>query len=184
MKTFRIFRAAADSELKAVHTFRNALLTFGSIFSLYYFIFRDPVIFHWGYGSCITSASLINFYWCQKLKNMTLSDKNRTRAKMFKLCAMKSAISFLFGFILWNVDYRCCDQVTWLKNALKPFGISDLAELHAWWHLITALSGTWYMHGAVVLLQIRSEKGEFENIEVRSCLRGTIPVIFNLDKVK
>lgn len=52
----------------------------------------------------------------------------------------------LLAFALWNVDVHLCQQ---LRNIRLVFGrpMDAFLQLHAWWHLLTALGLVWFVTG-------------------------------------
>jgi len=59
------------------------------------------------------------------------------RRKLLRIARFGGA-SFLFGFILWNIDRRACGPLTTAKRAIGlPWGF--FLELHGWWHCLTGI---------------------------------------------
>lgn len=52
----------------------------------------------------------------------------------------------LLAFALWNIDVHLCQQ---LRNIRLVFGrpMDAFLQLHAWWHLLTALGLVWFVTG-------------------------------------
>jgi len=66
-----------------------------------------------------------------------------TTDQTFRFFLPIGIISYGFGFFLWNVDNHFCEQLRQLREKVFPF--SPLFELHAWWHLFTALGTYLYI---------------------------------------
>lgn len=50
----------------------------------------------------------------------------------------------MFGYILWQLDFIFCPQLTTVKRMIGlPWGF--LLELHAWWHILTAIGAHTFM---------------------------------------
>lgn len=50
----------------------------------------------------------------------------------------------LFGYVLWQIDFRYCAQLTQLKRAVgMPW--SFVFEFHGWWHILTAVGAYSFM---------------------------------------
>lgn len=53
-------------------------------------------------------------------------------------------VCFLFGYLLWQLDFIYCSQLTAWKRALgMPWGF--LLEFHGWWHGLTAVGAYVFM---------------------------------------
>eukprot|EP00794_Sanderia_malayensis_P011350 gene11350-12534_t len=44
-----------------------------------------------------------------------------------------SVSSYLFGFVLWNIDNNFCPHMRHAREALPSF-VKPITQLHAWWH--------------------------------------------------
>jgi len=49
----------------------------------------------------------------------------------------KGVLSFVAGFLVWNLDNQFCDILESWRESL-PFFIGALLQGHAWWHLVSA----------------------------------------------
>jgi dihydroceramidase len=56
----------------------------------------------------------------------------RTIARLFGT----GAVTFLAGFLVWNLDNIFCSQLTAWKNLVGWPG-AFLLEGHSWWHILT-----------------------------------------------
>lgn len=51
---------------------------------------------------------------------------------------------FVFGYLLWQLDFIFCTELTTLKRTVGlPWGF--LLELHGWWHILTAIGAYIFM---------------------------------------
>jgi len=51
---------------------------------------------------------------------------------------------FIFGYLLWQLDFIYCAQLTTWKRAIgMPW--SFLLEFHGWWHILTAIGAYVFM---------------------------------------
>ena len=51
---------------------------------------------------------------------------------------------FLFGYLLWQLDFIYCSELTSLKRAIgMPW--SFVLEFHGWWHIFTAIGAHVFM---------------------------------------
>jgi dihydroceramidase len=65
----------------------------------------------------------------------------------------------VFGYLLWQLDFLLCSELTALKRILNlPWGF--LLELHGWWHVLTAIGAHTFMYMVDVLTR---ERFEFSN---------------------
>ncbi|KAL1589436.1 hypothetical protein WHR41_01865 [Cladosporium halotolerans] len=64
--------------------------------------------------------------------------------RMLKWLSIFGAVCFLFGYLLWQLDFIYCSQLTAWKRALgMPWGF--LLEFHGWWHGLTAVGAYVFM---------------------------------------
>lgn len=50
----------------------------------------------------------------------------------------------VFGYVLWQIDFRYCGELTQLKRAIgMPW--SFVFEFHGWWHILTAVGAFTFM---------------------------------------
>lgn len=50
----------------------------------------------------------------------------------------------VFGYVLWQVDFRYCSELTQQKRAVgMPW--SFVFEFHGWWHVLTAAGAYTFM---------------------------------------
>lgn len=50
----------------------------------------------------------------------------------------------VFGYVLWQIDFRYCTELTKLKRAIgMPW--SFVFEFHGWWHILTAIGAFTFM---------------------------------------
>lgn len=53
-------------------------------------------------------------------------------------------VCFLFGYLLWNLDFIYCSELTAWKRAMgMPW--SFVLEFHGWWHFFTAVGAYVFM---------------------------------------
>lgn len=73
----------------------------------------------------------------------------RGRGKL-RRAALIGGISFVSGYLLWLIDRFACGSLTRAKHALGlPWAF--ILELHAWWHVLTAIGAYVYIVLADVL---------------------------------
>jgi dihydroceramidase len=68
----------------------------------------------------------------------------------------------VFGYLLWQMDFIFCAELTVLKRKLGiPWGF--LLELHGWWHVLTAIGAHTFMYMVEVLTreQVESPGDDF-----------------------
>jgi dihydroceramidase len=53
------------------------------------------------------------------------------------------------AFVLWLIDRHVCENLRYARNLIgSPW--SSFLQLHAWWHLLTALGLVWFIAGLVL----------------------------------
>jgi len=112
---------------EGAHNLRTAfILIFVSItVSLGYILVKTPTFFLWSYGLLAALLFLLNMRGCIKHKG------SRT------LLAW-SVISYMFGFLLWNIDNEMCYDVRDLRERTPTF-LRPMTQLHAWWHFFAGI---------------------------------------------
>ncbi|OBW64702.1 MAG: Elongation factor G, mitochondrial [Aureobasidium pullulans] len=69
---------------------------------------------------------------------------------------------FVFGYLLWQLDFIFCTELTAIKRVVgMPWGF--LLEFHGWWHILTAVGAHTFMIMIDVLTRDRVEllEGDF-----------------------
>ena len=88
------------------------------------------------------------------------------------------------AFALWNVDNVWCDRLRTLRDKIPLIG--PMMQMHAWWHLLTMISGT-HTIVAVITAWCKENYGKDEDDGVRwqmkSICNGIIPWI-SIESVK
>jgi dihydroceramidase len=72
--------------------------------------------------------------------------KSRLYRPLFRTTQLTSTFvgCFLFGYLLWQLDFIFCPQLTAWKRAMgMPWGF--LLEFHGWWHVLTAIGAYVFM---------------------------------------
>ncbi|KAF5368613.1 hypothetical protein D9758_002205 [Tetrapyrgos nigripes] len=119
----------------------GSLVLFDILFSLSYYIYRNPVYHQVIFAIMILScASRITYLlkW-SPVRSRIPDDKKRKVASLYTT----GAIIFAVGFFIWNLDNIFCDALTRLKLSIG-WPAAFLLEGHSWWHFLTGL-GTYYM---------------------------------------
>lgn len=62
----------------------------------------------------------------------------------------RAAVFLIVAFAIWNVDNVWCDQLRSWRNERLPALLRPLLQLHAWWHVLTMISGTHSLVAVVV----------------------------------
>lgn len=100
-------------------TLVSIMITFG------YIVIKNPVFFLWSYGVLATILFILNVRGCLILQGSR------------KLLAC-SVVSYMFGFLLWNIDNEMCYTVRDIRNS-TPLLFKPMTQLHAWWHFFAGL---------------------------------------------
>jgi hypothetical protein len=67
-----------------------------------------------------------------------------TMINLLQRWADRDTVFFLTGYLLWNLDFIYCAQLTKWKRAIgMPW--SFVLEFHGWWHIFTAIGAYIFM---------------------------------------
>ncbi|KAG9604230.1 alkaline phytoceramidase, partial [Aureobasidium melanogenum] len=79
--------------------------------------------------------------------------------QMLQNATIFGAGCFIFGYLLWQLDFIFCPQLTTLKRAVGiPWGF--VFELHGWWHILTAIGAHTFM---IMVDGLTRDKVEFSH---------------------
>ncbi|KEQ58682.1 alkaline phytoceramidase [Aureobasidium melanogenum CBS 110374] len=79
--------------------------------------------------------------------------------QMLQNATIFGAGCFAFGYLLWQLDFISCPQLTALKRKVGiPWGF--LFELHGWWHILTAIGAHTFM---IMVDGLTSDEVEFSH---------------------
>lgn len=116
----------------------NAVLIYGFIAAgaLVYLLWHNYWVFHLIFAGITALVIMGSFQLCTKYSHIVYPMK----------------VSFwlnLFALALWNIDVHLCQQ---LRSARLMVGqpLDAFLQLHAWWHLLTALGLVWFVTGLVM----------------------------------
>ncbi|XP_077988131.1 alkaline ceramidase 3-like [Glandiceps talaboti] len=104
----------------------GAILTvYATIVTIAYLHIKDPVFHQWAYGILAGFLTLSGFYF------MVYKGGS-------KPLALTAGITYLAGFILWNIDNIYCDKLRYLRgNMISP--LRPMTQLHGWWHVLAGI---------------------------------------------
>ncbi|KAJ1987534.1 alkaline ceramidase ydc1 [Dimargaris cristalligena] len=117
-----------------------ALLTYSGLVTAIYLYNRDPVFHQVSYALEVAVIVFRNAYLLSQIPDghVNQDGTGRTVRSVLRSLFIQSAVTFLLGFALWNVDNAFCTQLRFLRAQVgAPFDI--LFQLHGWWHIFTAL---------------------------------------------
>ncbi|KAJ3044388.1 Alkaline ceramidase 3 [Rhizophlyctis rosea] len=149
-------------------------LIFYSIFvTAVYVHLRDPVFHQVSYAILVAITALVPIAHMRRLSKL-VPGVGRTLVTLYVV----SLGSYLFGFLLWNIENFHCDTFrAWRERVGYPWRV--VAELHAWWHVLTAY-GT---YGSIILCQyMRALALKRKDVEVQ--VFGILPVLGLKEEVK
>jgi len=127
-----------------------ATVVFDVAFTASYFAYRDPV-----YHQCVF-ATLMIVTLLREVYLVGWSEASRTIPDKKKAAIIEvlrtGLVTFLFGFLVWNLDNIFCGPWTRIKHAVG-WPVAFFMEGHAWWHILTGL-GTFYLNQGITLLSL------------------------------
>lgn len=123
------------------------MIAFNTLFPISYALYRNPVYHQVVFGTLMVCIALRTFF----LIHSDVS-KNVPPAAKKKIGGIyrTGVLTFLAGFVIWNVDNIYCGTLTeWKKTVGWP--IAFLLEGHSWWHALTAVGSYLMMLGTTYL---------------------------------
>ncbi|KAJ3828415.1 ceramidase [Lentinula raphanica] len=150
------------------------LVLFDVLFTWSYAVYRNPVYHQVVFAIVIISCAIRIAYLLKwsPVRHTLPENKKNVIASMFST----GALTFAFGFFVWNLDIIFCDTLTRWKRIIG-WPTAFLLEGHSWWHVLTGL-GTYYMFIGIqyITLCIKDDHRKF-TIASRSWL----PYVKRLD---
>jgi len=122
------------------------LATIAVLFGVWLYIHSMvPVVFQLVF-SCIVATCLVGSF-----RATALSTRSGHKGAMAAKMAMQRAFWILLtAFGVWNIDLHFCDSLKWARLQVgTPMAV--FFELHAWWHILTALGSAWFISGLLML---------------------------------
>jgi len=115
--------------------FRATLIPYYSfsvlITAMYISIPSCTVFFQASYGAMIIlMAASLHFYAHQVPSGDSV-----------KVLLRRAAIFMIFAFAIWNVDNLLCEKLRSIRSDYLPFFLQPLLQFHAWWHILSMISG-------------------------------------------
>ncbi|KNC99489.1 uncharacterized protein SPPG_04885 [Spizellomyces punctatus DAOM BR117] len=147
------------------------LAVYALFVTVVYIMLRDPVFHQVSYAVLVAITSLVPIAHINKLGRIYPGTK-----RVLWFLYVTSLGSYLFGFLLWNIDNFYCDAFRSWKNT-TGYPLRVLGELHAWWHLLTGYGS----YGSVILSQYMRllALGKANTVEFK--YYGILPVIVPRD---
>ena len=107
--------------------------TFSIIISaLYVYNPACTLFFQVSYGAMILLMALSLHFYAKQIPS----------GASVKVLLERAAIFILFAFAVWNVDNLMCEKLRKLRSEYLPAFLGPLLQFHAWWHVLTMISGT------------------------------------------
>ncbi|KAI0059486.1 alkaline phytoceramidase [Artomyces pyxidatus] len=152
-------------------------LLFDGLFTLSYYLYRNPVYHQVVFASLMLATGLRAHYlrtWSEASRR--LPDRHKDA---FLELFIGGAGLFLLGFLIWNLDNIFCDTLTRWKNIIG-WPLAFLLEGHSWWHVLTG-SGSYFLLQGVAYrtLCIKDDRHNYQT----SRWLG-LPLIYRTEKAK
>ncbi|KAF8738651.1 hypothetical protein AX14_010751 [Amanita brunnescens Koide BX004] len=126
------------------------LIAFDVLFTLSYYVYRNPVYHQVVFASIIFIVGSRVTYTL-KYSRASSGIPSETKVMIGKLFATGATL-FACGFLIWNMDNIFCMSLTDVKRMLG-WPAAFLLEGHSWWHILTG-AGTYYMFSGVQYVTI------------------------------
>lgn len=59
-----------------------------------------------------------------------------------KILLQRAAVFMISAFVVWNIDNLMCETLRRWRSEHLPAVLGPLLQFHAWWHVLTMISGT------------------------------------------
>ena len=99
---------------------------------LYISIPSCTLFFQVSYGAMILLMSISLHYYAQQIPS----------GDSVKVLLQRAAVFMISAFAIWNVDNLMCEKLRHLRTHYLPSFLGPLLQFHAWWHVLTMISGT------------------------------------------
>jgi len=132
----------------------TGIILFDILFTILYAIYRNPIFHQVTFAILMLTVAARSTVLCRRSSSPISPETRDIIIKIF----WTGSISFIVGFIVWNLDNAFCDTLQGWKMALG-WPIAFLLEGHAWWHFLTAI-GVYLMLVGVHYLTLCLKEGE------------------------
>lgn len=107
--------------------------------------------------------------------------------------AFRTLIIFALSWLAWNMDTWICHDLRYIRENLLPWFLAPMLELHAWWHIGSALVLPWVIYTIIQVThhpsskriaryEVEGEPGNFEQfindqrkLQVETRFYGILP---------
>ncbi|THG97975.1 hypothetical protein EW026_g4126 [Hermanssonia centrifuga] len=117
------------------------LLAFNVLFTWSYAVYRNP-IYHQVVFAILMFTNVFRTSYILRFSEAAKTIPDQCRTTIAWLFGT-GAVTFAFGFLIWNLDNIFCSKVTQWKHQVG-WPAAFLLEGHSWWHILTAV-GTYLM---------------------------------------
>ncbi|KAF8585114.1 alkaline phytoceramidase [Ramaria rubella] len=130
------------------------VIGFNVAFTIMYSLYRNPIFHQVVFAILMLTVAARATVLSRRASSPISVGTRRTIIKIF----WTGGISFIFGFLIWNLDNAYCDTLKEWK-AEMGWPAAFVLEGHAWWHLLTAV-GVYLMLVGVQYLTLCLKHGE------------------------
>ncbi|QLG74938.1 hypothetical protein HG535_0H02650 [Zygotorulaspora mrakii] len=114
-----------------------AITTIVSLLSWIYLVFKIPEIHQTVYGFITVLVVIMSGFLTYKYVD------DKVAKKSLYQCMTIGIVTFLAGFISWNLDNLFCSFWIHVRRSYLELPLGVFLELHAWWHILTG-TGIYY----------------------------------------
>lgn len=118
-------------------TIAGAITIIVSLLSWIYLVFKIPEIHQTVYGFITVLVVIMSGLLTYKYVNDQVAKKSLYQ------CMIIGIVTFLAGFISWNLDNIFCSFWIHVRRSFLHLPLGAFLELHAWWHILTG-TGIYY----------------------------------------
>mgnify|MGYP000247560248 FL=1 len=120
------------------------LIAVTAFITVAYMIGKNPIFHQVAYG-IIQTASTVRVIYLLTSSSSPLASKDKSSAGEVRRREARrlysiGALTFLTGFLIWNLDNIYCSQIREMRNELRRQGLGWVAPWvngHMWWHYLT-----------------------------------------------
>lgn len=102
------------------------------ITALYISVPSCTLFFQVSYGAMILLMSISLHFYARQIP----------AGDSVKILLQRAAVFMISAFVVWNIDNLMCETLRRWRSEHLPAVLGPLLQFHAWWHVLTMISGT------------------------------------------
>lgn len=122
---------------------RNVTVVLAVVFPLasVFYVWTGKIIHHVFIFCTMLALIIARALWLFQFMRIDVSDAKREE---WRRKGRKALLVLLMAYALWHMDLEFCAELRQMRDRVGlPW--AWLLELHGWWHILTAVSASWFM---------------------------------------